>query len=400
MQELENLHELDIEEVYEALDTGPQGLSEEEAQKRLATYGPNEIRSIKGTPLWRKAISHFTNFFAILLWVGAILAFVSDQAALGYAIVAVIIINAAFTFVQEYKAEKATEALLKMLPHMATVIRDGEEKEIEAVHLVPGDLIILREGDHISADARLISSAELRSDNSALTGESEPVRRNSVPFLEKGKAFTDILNLVFAGTSVAIGTGRAIAYATGMNTEFGKIAEITQTVEEEPSPIQIQMRRVTKYLAAIAIGLGITFFLLGQFVVKLPTSENMIFAVGIIVANVPEGLLPTITLSLAMASQRMAKRNALVKKLSSVETRLMCEKVAAEMHEKGLRHDTEFPELVDDLEKAASEGRLPVIMEAVKMAAPNMGSHFSINHDEASAGGMSDFEAYLVGSVG
>jgi Ca2+-transporting ATPase len=320
MQELENLHELDKEEVYTALDTGPQGLSEEEAQKRLATYGLNEIRSIKGTPLWRKAISHFTNFFAILLWVGAFLAFFSDQAALGYAIVAVIIINAAFTFVQEYKAEKATEALLKMLPHMAAVIRDGEEKEIEAVHLVPGDLIVLREGDHISADARLISSAELRSDNSALTGESEPVRRNSVPFLEKGKAFTDILNLVFAGTSVAIGTGRAIAFATGMNTEFGKIAEITQTVEEEPSPIQIQMRRVTKYLAAIAMGLGITFFLLGQYVVKLPFSENMIFAVGIIVANVPEGLLPTITLSLAMASQRMAKRNALVKKLSSVET--------------------------------------------------------------------------------
>jgi len=320
MQELENIHELDVEEVYKALETSPQGLSEEEAQRRLAVYGPNEIRSIKGTPLWKKAISHFTNFFAILLWVGAVMAFFSDQAALGYAIIGVIVINAAFTFVQEYKAEKAAEALLKMLPPMATVIRDGEEKQIEAVHLVPGDLIILREGDHISADARLISSAELRADNSALTGESEPVRRNSVPFLEKGRAFTDILNLVFAGTSVAIGSGRGVAYATGMNTEFGKIAEITQTVEEEPSPIQMQMKRVTKYLAAIAVSLGITFFLLGQYVVKLPFSENMIFAVGIIVANVPEGLLPTITLSLAMASQRMAKRNALVKKLSSVET--------------------------------------------------------------------------------
>jgi len=320
MQELESLHELDIEEVYKALDTGPQGLREEEAQSRLATYGPNKIRSIKGVPLWRKLSTHFTNFFAILLWVGAILSFIADQTILGIAIIAVIFINAIFTFWQEFKAEKATEALLKMLPPMAAVIRDGEEKEIEATNLVPGDLIVLREGDHISADARLISSAELRADNSALTGEAEPVRRNSVPFLEKGESFTDILNLVFAGTSVTIGTGRAVAYATGMNTEFGKIAEITQTVEEELSPIQIEMRRVTKYLAAIAISLGVIFFLMGQYVVKLPFSENMIFAIGIIVANVPEGLLPTITLSLAMASQRMAKRNALVKKLSSVET--------------------------------------------------------------------------------
>ncbi|MDD3718714.1 MAG: cation-transporting P-type ATPase [Actinomycetota bacterium] len=320
MREIAEIHRLNAEEVYELLETSPQGLSAEEARARLERYGPNEITKMKGIPLWKKFVSHFTHFFAILLWVGGVLSFIADQAALGYAIIAVIFINAIFTFVQEYKAEKATEALQKLLPPMATVIRDGEEMEVEAAHLVPGDLMVLREGDHISADARLISSAELRTNNSALTGESEPVRRNANPVLEEDVSLTDRLNLVFTGTAVAIGSGRALAFATGMNTEFGKIAAMTQAVEEEESPIQLQMARITRFVAVIALGLGVLFFLLGQFVVKLPFADNMIFAIGIIVANVPEGLLPTVTLSLAMATQRMAKRNALVKKLSSVET--------------------------------------------------------------------------------
>jgi Ca2+-transporting ATPase len=320
MQDSANLHRLNADEVYRQLETSPQGITSEEAQKRLEEYGPNEIRKLKGIPLWKKLISHFTHFFAILLWIGGILAFIADQAVLGYAIIAVIFINAIFTFIQEYKAEKATEALQKLLPPMATVIRDGNEQEVEAVHLVPGDLMVLREGDHISADARLISSADLRTNNSALTGESEPVRRNAYPVLEEDLSRTDILNLVFTGTTVTIGSGRAVAYATGMNTEFGKIAALTQTVEDEESPIQLQMKRITKFVAILAIGLGVLFFLLGQYVVKLPFADNMIFAIGIIVANVPEGLLPTVTLALAMATQRMARRNALVKKLSSVET--------------------------------------------------------------------------------
>ncbi|MDI6831394.1 MAG: cation-transporting P-type ATPase [Actinomycetota bacterium] len=320
MPEAENIHRLNAEEVYKALGTSPQGLSSEEAARRLEEYGPNEIRKVRGVPLVKKLLSHFTHFFAILLWIGGGLSFIADQAALGYAIIAVIFINAIFTFIQEFKAEKATEALKKMLPPMATVIRDGTEQEIEAANLVPGDLMILREGDHISADARLISTAELRTNNSALTGESEPVRRNAYPVLEENLSRTDILNLVFMGTTVAIGTGRAIAYATGMDTEFGKIAAMTQSVEEEESPIQLQMKRITRFVAVLALGLGVVFFLLGQYVVRLPFADNLIFAIGIIVANVPEGLLPTVTLSLAMATQRMAKRNALVKKLSSVET--------------------------------------------------------------------------------
>ncbi len=320
MRDIAEIYRLNPEEVYSALGTTPQGLSEEEAARRLEEYGSNEIHEIKGVPLWKKLIVHFTNFFAILLWIGGALAFIADQAPLAWAIFGVIVINAVFTFIQEYKAEKATEALKKLLPPMTAVIRGGEEKEIEATHLVPGDLIILREGDHISADARLVASADLRTNNSALTGESEPVRRSSAPVIEENLALSDILNLVFMGTAVTIGSGRAVVYATGMNTEFGKIAELTQKVEEEESPIQLQMKRITKFVAVLAVGLGVIFFLLGQYAVKLPFTENLIFAIGIIVANVPEGLLPTVTLALAMATQRMAKRNALVKKLSSVET--------------------------------------------------------------------------------
>jgi len=314
------IHRLRPEEVYRALESSPDGLSREEAESRLRDFGLNEIRERRATPLWRRFVSHLTNFFALLLWVGAVLAFISDQAPLGWAIIGVILVNAVFTFLQEYKAEKATEALKRMLPQKAHVIRGGEEVELDASLLVPGDVLILREGDRISADARLVESSELRVDNSALTGESEPVRRSAVPVTEEDINLPDALNLVFTGTSVAMGSGKAVVYATGMDTEFGKIARMTQAVKEEESPLQRQMRRITRFVAVLALSLGLVFFLLGQFVVKLPFSENLIFAIGIIVANVPEGLLPTVTLALAMATQRMARRNALVKKLSSVET--------------------------------------------------------------------------------
>jgi len=270
MRDIADLHRVNVDEVYRLLESSPQGLGADEARRRLEEYGPNEISKVKGVPLWKKFVSHFTHFFALLLWVGGVLSFVADQAALGYAIIGVIFVNAIFTFVQEYKAEKATEALQKLLPPMVTVIRDGEETEIEAVRLVPGDLM----------DARLISSAELRTNNSALTGESEPVRRSAAPVLEEDVALTDRLNLVFTGTTVAIGSGRAVAYATGMNTEFGKIAAMTQAVEDEESPIQLQMKRITRFVAVIALGLGVLFFLLGQYVVKLPFADNLIFAIG------------------------------------------------------------------------------------------------------------------------
>ena len=306
--------------LYESLGSSPQGLTSEEAAKRLEQYGRNEIREIKGRPLILKFLENFYHLFAIMLWIGGILAFVGGMPELGWAIFAVILINAVFSFWQEFRAEKATEALKHMIPHNARVIRDGQSIQIAASDLVPGDLMVLEEGDAISADARLVEEFELRTNNATLTGESEPVRKTASPHDDPNLTLIEMPNLVFAGTTVAYGGGKAVAFATAMNTQFGKIAELTQSVEDELSPLQKEMNKVVQLVAILAMGLGITFFFLGYYVAGLSLMEGFVFAVGIIVANVPEGLLPTVSLSLAMGVQRMAGRNALIKKLSSVET--------------------------------------------------------------------------------
>ncbi|MFH1736790.1 MAG: cation-transporting P-type ATPase, partial [Actinomycetota bacterium] len=213
-----------------------------------------------------------------------------------------------------------TEALKKLLPRRAKVMRDGEITEVDAADLVPGDMLTLQEGDNISADARLIEEFDLRTNNATLTGESEPVKKTSAPVADEKLTQTEIPNLVFAGTSVSYGSGRAVVFATGMKTEFGKIAQMTQAVKEEPSPLQKEMGKVTKLVGILAVCLGVLFFVLGYFIAGMTAASGFLFAVGIIVANVPEGLLPTVTLGLAMGVQRMAKRGALIKKLSSVET--------------------------------------------------------------------------------
>ena len=307
-------------ELFDYLKTSPRGLTEEEAKARLSEYGPNEIKRAEGTSLVLKFLSNFVHFFALLLWVGAALAFIGGVPELGYAIIAVIFINAVFSFWQEFKAEKATEALMKMLPTKVTVLRDGEIVEILASELVPGDIMILAEGDSISADGRLIQEFEMRTNNATLTGESEPVRRTSEPCLDGTLLPSEIPNLVLAGTSVAYGGGRAVVYATGMSTEFGKIANLAQSVKGEKSPLFREMEWVTRIIATIAISLGAVFFFTGTYIGGLSLLAGFIFAIGIIIANVPEGLLPTITLSLAMGVQRMARRHALIKELVAVET--------------------------------------------------------------------------------
>jgi magnesium-transporting ATPase (P-type) len=306
--------------VFDLLESTPQGLRYDEAARRLDIEGRNVLEKKRGTPLWRKLLSNFFHFFAILLWVAAVLSFVAGMPELGYACIAVVVINAFFTFWQEFKAEKAIESLQKILPRKVRVVRDGEEQEIEAEDLVPGDLVILEAGNSISADARLVQVSEMRVNNSALTGESEPQSRRSEALSTVNAALADLSNLVFAGTSVAAGSGKAVVYSTGMKTEIGKIAGLTQEVKEEPSPLQKEMGKITKILAVIATSLGVLFFCLGAFVMHMGQAASFMFGIGIIVANVPEGLLPTVTLALAMGTQRMAKRHALIKKLSSVET--------------------------------------------------------------------------------
>jgi potassium/sodium efflux P-type ATPase len=308
------------DEAYSLLQSSPQGLRSDEAAHRLSEHGANLLEKKAGVPLWRRIFSQFTHLLAVLLWVAGILAIVSDSVPLGIACFAVIFINAAFSFWQEFRAEKAIESLEKILPKKARVLRDGEEQEIDAENLVRGDVVLLEAGNNISADARLVKTMEMQVDNSALTGESEPQSRRSEGLEVEAAALADLPNLVFAGTSVSAGSGAAVVYSTGMATEIGKIASLTQAVKEEPSPLQKELAKVSKIIAAIAISVGLIFFLLGKLVVKLEGADAFIFAIGLIIANVPEGLLPTVSLALAMGTQRMAKRNALIKKLSSVET--------------------------------------------------------------------------------
>jgi calcium-translocating P-type ATPase len=315
-------YSLNNDELYKELNVSDNGLTDEEAKKRLEIYGPNLIKEKKKRPLILRFLDNFIHLLAIILWIAAILCFIPrvDMPQLGYAIILVIVINAIFSFLQEFRAERALEALSKILPSTARVLRSGEVKEIPTSELVPGDILILNEGDNISADARIIECFDLRTNNSVLTGESDPQRKSAVPIINREVDPVRLTNVVYAGTSISSGMGKAIVYATGMQTEFGKIANITQSVKEELSPLQKEINNASKLLVYIAIGVGILFFILSIFIIKLGFLASFVFAIGIIVAFVPEGLLPTVTLALAMGIQRMAKRNALIKKLSSVET--------------------------------------------------------------------------------
>lgn len=314
------IHKFSPEEVYGALDTAKGGLSEHEAASRLKKYGKNLLQEKKGTPLIIKFLSNFTHLMAILLWGAGIVALIAQIPELAIAIWMVNIINGAFSFWQEFRAGKATEALKKMLPDHVRVLRDGQEQQLLAEDLVPGDVILLSEGDRISADARLVDDNDLRVNQSTLTGESHPVHKTRDSVLRDDLTRAEQPNMVFAGTTVAAGTGQAVVYATGMSTEFGKIAHLTQSLKEETSPLQKEMGKLTKKVSAISVGIGVVFFFLAIFLVQTEPVAAFIFALGMIVAFIPEGLLPTVTLSLAMGVQRMAKRNALIKRLSAVET--------------------------------------------------------------------------------
>jgi len=317
-----NYYELDKEELFKELKVNDNGLSQQEAGRRILEHGPNMIKGKKKRSLFLRFIDNFIHLLAIILWVAAGLCFIPrvDMPQLGYAIILVIIINAVFSFLQEFKAEKALEALKKMIPSYSRVIRDGEVKEVLSADLVPGDILILNEGDNISADARLIESFDIRTNNSVLTGESDPQRKSTVAITGRNVDPLRLTNVVYAGTSVSSGSGKAVVYATGMGSEFGKIASMTQGVKEQLSPLQKEINKASQLLVYIAIGIGLLIFILSLTVVKLGFIVSFVFAIGIIVAFVPEGLLPTVTLALAMGVQRMAKRNALIKKLSSVET--------------------------------------------------------------------------------
>jgi calcium-translocating P-type ATPase len=314
--------ELDPEEeagrLLADLRTQVDGLDDREAGRRLQQFGPNAIRRDAGRRWWRSVLDQFTHPLALLLWTAAGLSLATGVVTLAAAIVVVIVLNAAFAFAQERQAEHATEALRDLLPPRARVRRGGALMEIDATALVPGDLLLLAEGDRLSADARLIAGA-VEVDMSPLTGESQPVTR-SAERSHPAAAPLEAEDLVFAGTLCTGGDAEAVVYGTGMHTQLGRIAALSQTVVDETSPLQRQVNKAAKLIAAVAVALGVTFFAVGHLVAGLSLSDAGVFAIGLLVANVPEGLLPTITLALAVGVRRMAKRRALVKKLTAVET--------------------------------------------------------------------------------
>ncbi len=298
------------------LRASPSGLSKREARRRLVAYGPNELRR-RGRRRWpRELTSQFTHPLALLLWVAAALALVAVSAVLAGAIVAVIVLNALFAFGQEQQAERAVEALKRYLPLRAAVIRDGHRQEVEARELVPGDVLLLEAGDRVSADARLLEGA-LEVDLSMLTGESLPAYR-SAELVDHGPLL-EARDLVFSGTMVTGGEARALVFATGMRTELGRIAALSERLERDESPLEREVRRVAWLIALVAIAAGLVFLPLGL-LAGLSLTGAASFAIGLIVANVPEGLLPTITLALAIGVRQLARSGALVKRLSAIET--------------------------------------------------------------------------------
>ncbi|MFC5130333.1 cation-translocating P-type ATPase [Paeniglutamicibacter kerguelensis] len=296
-----------------------EGLSERESARRLVVFGLNEL-SRRGKRNWPRELGRqVVHPLALLLWVAAMLAFATGTAVLAVAIVAVVVMNALFAFFQERHAEHAVEAMSTYLPVQARVLREGAEVLVDATRLVPGDVMVVREGDRVSADARLVSGS-VEMDNSMLTGESLPVFRSAEDNPYAKVPLLQARDVVFSGTGCIGGGATALVYATGMRTELGRIAALSQRVGKDISPLERQVTRVARLIAVVAVAMGATFIPVGMLLGGLAFGDTLNFAIGLLVANVPEGLLPTITLALAVGVRVLARRGALVKRISAVET--------------------------------------------------------------------------------
>ena len=318
------IHQMPVDDALESLKSTVQGLSSSEAQRRLREFGPNRVEEIAREPLALRFFKEFTQFFSLILWLAAGLAFLAEWSApgqgmakLGVAIIVVILVSGVFSFWQEYRAEQTLAALRHLLPQHVEVRRDGDVKRIPVEQLVPGDIVILEEGDNIPADCRLIEAFSVRVNNAIVTGESLPQAREPGPSKEEDIIYGK--NLLLAGTSMVSGQAKALVFATGMHTEFGKIARLTQTSGEMSSPLRKEIAHLSRLIVILAVTIGLLFFAVGA-VIGISFWQDFMFAIGIIVAMVPEGLLPTLTLALVLATQRMAKRNVLIRHLPSVET--------------------------------------------------------------------------------
>ncbi len=318
------IYNITLEECFKSLCSQPQGLDALEASRRLSEFGPNEIPLGSRTSLGRRFLRGYTHLFALILWVASGLAFLvhsweprQGMATLGCAILGVVVVNGIFSFWQEYRAERAIAALRDLLPRKVKLLRAGRVLQTNAAEIVPGDVIQISAGDQIPADCRLIEAFGVRVNNATITGESLPHSRDTAPCHDSSPL--QHRNLLLAGTWLISGEATALVFATGAHTEFGRIAVLTQSATEPMTPLQSEIARLSRIIAWISLAIAVLFFGVGE-MLGLPRWQNLVFAIGILVANVPEGLLPTVTLALAMGSQRMAGRNALIRHLPAVET--------------------------------------------------------------------------------
>ncbi len=301
------------------LHTTPDGLTTAEATRRLAEYGPNELRAAHRVSPWTLLLAQFKNVLIIILLTATALSAVLGHGVEAIAITVIVLFAVVLGFVQEYRAERAIEALRQMAAPTATVLRDGEEIELPARDVVPGDILILRAGNVVAADARVLEAINLQTQEAALTGESLPVDKHTAPLANPDLALGDRKNLVYAGTAATYGRGRAIVAATGMKTEFGKIAELLQTVESSKTPLQENLDKLGHALARAAFVIVSIIAALGLWRGQ-PFVEVLVFAIALAVAVVPEALPAVVTISLALGVQRLVKRHALMRRLPAVET--------------------------------------------------------------------------------
>jgi Ca2+-transporting ATPase len=319
---LEKAASMELNELLNDLKTSSDGLTSEEAKVRLKKYGLNTLTEKRQLPFLAKFLKHFRDLFGILLLVAAGLSIVStpNDPSLGLIILAVVFVNIFVSLFQESRAEKAMETLKSWMPETAKVVRDGELRKIPVKEIVPGDIVSLEEGDRVPADGRLIEAFDLWTNNVPLTGESEPQPRvaESVKIVEKAYMYSP--NLVFMSTSVAKGQGKAIVYSTGMATQFGRIASLTQTIREEDSPLQKEIGLTAKYDFIIAVVVGAVFFAASVLFLHVSLSTSILFMIGVMVACVPEGLQVTVSSALAINVLKMVKQNVVVKRLSAVQT--------------------------------------------------------------------------------
>ncbi|MBS0553365.1 MAG: cation-transporting P-type ATPase, partial [Proteobacteria bacterium] len=318
------IHQLPVAEALASVHGHAEGLDAAEALQRLTEYGPNTVAAETREPLGLRLAREYFHFFSLILWVAAALALLAEwqapgegMAKVGISIVAVIVISGSFSFWQEHRIERSLAALRQLLPQQIQVLRAGCVTALPVERLVPGDIVAIEAGQRVPADCRLIEAHQVRVDMATITGESAPRARDAQASIEE--QWTAARNILLAGTAVVSGRGRALVFATGARTEFGRIARLTQTAGDVVSPLRLELARLSRRIAVIAVSIGAAFLIVGT-VLGMPFWRDLIFSIGIIVAMVPEGLLPTLTLALVLASQRMARRQVLIRHLPAVET--------------------------------------------------------------------------------